>query len=64
MSKSDDNTEQASWDDLLSRIDRVEEWASEASDNLYVVTENLTSLIISLDIIRARFVSLSEKGCR
>ncbi|QPB72589.1 hypothetical protein XFHB_13840 [Xylella fastidiosa] len=64
MSKSDDNTDQALWDDLLSRVDHLQEWASVASDHLYVVTENLTGLIFSLGIIRARLVSLSEKGCR
>ncbi|KQH74522.1 hypothetical protein XfCFBP8356_009465 [Xylella fastidiosa subsp. sandyi] len=51
-----------SWDEVISRFERIQAHASEVSENAYIVVENMTSIIFSLGILRSRLIAFSASS--
>ncbi|ALR10047.2 hypothetical protein [Xylella fastidiosa] len=51
-----------SWDDVMSRFDRIQAQALEVSENAHIVIENMTGIIFSLGILRTRLIAFSASS--
>ncbi|MGY0342149.1 hypothetical protein [Xylella fastidiosa] len=51
-----------SWDEVISRFDRIQAQALALSENAHIVMENMTGIIFSLGILRSRLLAFSASS--